>query len=124
MQARSANSQSVFYIPRHPADGRSTATASRNCAFLDGEWFIDINGNGRWDEEDIWLKLGTKGDQPVVGDWDGDGKDDIGIFGPSGLAMNGLWQPNQACRTRKTLCSPSGPRTYRAIPMKHPTHRG
>lgn len=49
--------------------------------FLDGEWFIDINGNGRWDEEDIWLKLGTRGDQPVVGDWDGDGKDDVGIFG-------------------------------------------
>jgi len=49
--------------------------------FLDGEWFIDINGNGRWDEQDIWMKLGTKQDQPVVGDWDGDGKDDIGVFG-------------------------------------------
>lgn len=49
--------------------------------FVDGEWFIDLNGNGRWDEEDIWLKLGTVGDQPVVGDWDGDGKDDVGIFG-------------------------------------------
>ncbi len=33
------------------------------------------------DETDIWLKLGTHGDQPVVGDWDGDGKDDAGIFG-------------------------------------------
>ena len=43
--------------------------------FLDGEWFIDINANGRWDENDIWLRLGKKGDQPVVGDWDGDGKD-------------------------------------------------
>lgn len=49
--------------------------------FLDGEWFVDINGNGRWDEEDIWIRLGKKGDQPVVGDWDGDGKDDIGVFG-------------------------------------------
>lgn len=49
--------------------------------FLDGEWFIDINGNGRWDEDDIWIRLGKKGDQPVVGDWDGDGKDDIGVFG-------------------------------------------
>ncbi len=49
--------------------------------FLDGEWFIDINGNGRWDEADIWLKLGSRGDQPVVGDWDGDGKDDAGVFG-------------------------------------------
>lgn len=49
--------------------------------FIDGEWFIDLNGNGRWDETDIWLKLGTHGDQPVVGDWDGDGKDDAGVFG-------------------------------------------
>lgn len=49
--------------------------------FVDGEWFIDINANGRWDEADIWLKLGARGDQPVVGDWDNDGKDDVGVFG-------------------------------------------
>jgi hypothetical protein len=47
-----------------------------------GEWFLDLNGNGRWDEEDLWAHLGTAEDLPVVGDWDGDGKDDIGIFGP------------------------------------------
>ena len=34
-----------------------------------------------WDEDDLWAKLGGEGDLPVVGDWDGDGKDDIGIFG-------------------------------------------
>jgi serine-aspartate repeat-containing protein C/D/E len=50
--------------------------------FLDGEWFLDANGNGRWDEHDLWAKLGAAGDRPVVGDWDGDGRDDIGIFGP------------------------------------------
>ncbi len=49
--------------------------------FKDGEWFVDLNGNGMWDEGDIWLKMGEKGDQPVAGDWDGDGKDDVGIFG-------------------------------------------
>ena len=51
--------------------------------FLDGIWFIDLNGNGVWDEGDLWIKLGTEGDLPVVGDWDGDGKTDIGIFGPA-----------------------------------------
>lgn len=51
--------------------------------YLDGEWFIDVNGNGHWDPEDLWAKLGTADDRPVVGDWDGDGKDDIGIFGPA-----------------------------------------
>ncbi len=30
----------------------------------------------------MWAKLGSKEDLPVIGDWDGDGKDDIGIFGP------------------------------------------
>jgi len=51
--------------------------------FIDGDWFIDANGNGVWDDADLWLKLGAKHDQPIVGDWDGDGKADIGIFGPS-----------------------------------------
>ncbi len=49
--------------------------------FKNGQWFIDLNGNGIWDEGDLWAKLGHEGDKPVVGDWDGDGKDDIGIFG-------------------------------------------
>jgi hypothetical protein len=51
--------------------------------FMDGLWFLDLDGNGLWDESDLWSKLGKKGDQPVAGDWDGDGKCDIGIFGPA-----------------------------------------
>jgi len=50
--------------------------------YLDGQWYIDLNGNGRWDSDDLWAELGDKADRPVTGDWDGDGKDDIGIFGP------------------------------------------
>ncbi len=50
-----------------------------------GEWFIDLNGNGYWDAEDLWAQLGSEEDLPVTGDWDGDGKDDIGIFGPEWL---------------------------------------
>ncbi|QDV43190.1 Serine-aspartate repeat-containing protein D precursor [Stieleria neptunia] len=49
--------------------------------YVAGQWFVDLNGNGVWDEGDLWILLGTAMDQPVVGDWDGDGKDDIGIFG-------------------------------------------
>jgi serine-aspartate repeat-containing protein C/D/E len=49
--------------------------------FHEGQWFIDLNGNGHWDKEDVWARLGHFGDHPVVGDWNGDGKDDIGVFG-------------------------------------------
>jgi len=49
--------------------------------YLDGDWFIDFNSNGEWDENDLFIRLGSKDDQPLVGDWDGDGKDDIGVFG-------------------------------------------
>ena len=49
--------------------------------YSNGQWFVDFNGNGVWDEGDLWLRMGTALDRPVVGDWDGDGKADIGIFG-------------------------------------------
>lgn len=51
--------------------------------YYQGHWFIDVNGNGIWDAEDLWAKLGGAFDLPVTGDWDGDGKDDIGIYGRS-----------------------------------------
>lgn len=59
-------------------DGSGTTKVG---VFIDGLWFLDINGSERWDENDFWAKLGKRGDQPVSGDWDGDGKTDIGIFG-------------------------------------------
>jgi len=48
-----------------------------------GHFFLDLNGNGVWDDEDLWARLGDEFDLPVTGDWNGDGKDDIGIFGPA-----------------------------------------
>lgn len=50
--------------------------------YVAGEWLVDLNGDGAWDEGDLWVQLGSDLDRPVIGDWDGDGKDDIGIFGP------------------------------------------
>ncbi len=49
--------------------------------FRAGQWFIDLNGNGVWDQDDLWARLGNEGDQPIVGDWDSDGKADIGVYG-------------------------------------------
>lgn len=61
-------------------DGNGTTDIG---VFFDGLWFLDLNGNGVWDDGDLWARLGKEGDQPVTGDWDGDGKTDLGIFGPA-----------------------------------------
>lgn len=49
--------------------------------FENGRWYLDRDGDGKWDSDDIMAELGTASDQPVSGDWDGDGKIDIGVFG-------------------------------------------
>ncbi|MEM1067592.1 MAG: SdrD B-like domain-containing protein [Planctomycetota bacterium] len=84
--------------------------------FVAGQWFVDINGNGRWDSSDLWIQLGTELDRPVVGDWDGDGKDDVGIFGrqwqydPERIPRDpGL--PDPANTRRRQMEDPSTPLT-------------
>jgi hypothetical protein len=64
-----------------------------------GQWFLDSNGNGKWDgtpKDTILGPFGSAGDLPVVGDWDGRGKAKIGVFRPSTgqwfLDMNGNGQ--------------------------------
>ncbi len=81
---KTVNTRSVFNLPgATPLTGDFNGDGVDELAlFLDGEWLLDVNGNGMWDNDDLWARLGTKQDLPVVGDWDGDGKDDIGIFGP------------------------------------------
>lgn len=78
--------------------------------YVGGQWFVDLNGNGRWDNGDLWIQLGSALDIPVVGDWDGDGKDDIGIFGrqwrqdPQRIQQDpGL--PDPANKRRRTFVS-------------------
>jgi hypothetical protein len=57
--------------------------------YRNGKWYIDYNGNGQWDSEDIYIDnadygIGAGG-IPVVGDFNGDGIDKIGLF------VNGVW---------------------------------
>jgi serine-aspartate repeat-containing protein C/D/E len=63
-----------------------------------GHWLLDMNGNGRWDEDDLWVFLGDESDLPVIGDWNGDGKDDVGIFGPAWAATIEHCRSQRACR--------------------------
>jgi hypothetical protein len=56
--------------------------------YRDGTWFLDLNGNGRWDGQPTDAKFrfgGVAGDIPLTGDWDGTGSDKAGIN------RNGIW---------------------------------
>ncbi len=48
--------------------------------FRDGQWRLDANGDGSWSEDDRTFQYGQAGDLPVVGDFDGDGVDEIGVY--------------------------------------------
>ena len=82
--------------------------------YRNGFWYLDIDGNGTWEREDLVAQLGSDTDQPVVGDWDGDGKDDIGIFGPRWLRDDeaiarepGLPNPDNDARLRPKNLPPA-----------------
>ena len=49
------------------------------------KFFIDQSGNGKWDGVgggDKVYTAGARGDTLVVGDWNGDGTDDLGAYRP------------------------------------------
>ncbi|WP_034432337.1 hypothetical protein [Candidatus Contendibacter odensensis] len=53
-----------------------------------GEWFVDLNGNRKWDgcvADGCYVGFGAPGDLPVAGDWHGTSVAKIGVF------RNGQW---------------------------------
>jgi hypothetical protein len=74
-----------------------------------GEWFLDLDGNGAFDGCGIDICLtnfGRSGMRPVVGDWYGTGKTNIGVYEPwTGTWHlddgNGTWDD---CESTVDLC--------------------
>ncbi len=66
--------------------------------FIDGIWYLDMNGNWQWDGEGVDVRgvfgVGIPNAVPVTGDWNGDGKTKIGIYadGIWYLDLNSNWQ--------------------------------
>ncbi len=48
--------------------------------FRNGEWLLDINGDGVFDAGDKTVQFGQAGDVPIVGDWNGTGSIKLGLF--------------------------------------------
>jgi len=67
--------------------------------FRNGYWYIDMNGDRAWSGVgsglDVIYNFGIAGDKPVVGDWNGDGFDSIGVVRNADwyldLNGNGVW---------------------------------
>jgi murein DD-endopeptidase MepM/ murein hydrolase activator NlpD len=94
----------TYYYRSYAKNSAGTGWASSTVAFTttmlsngvdklgnykgNGIWALDYNGNGKWDGTSIdrLYAFGSSTDQPVVGDWNGDGKDDLGNY-----KGNGIW---------------------------------
>jgi protocatechuate 3,4-dioxygenase beta subunit len=48
--------------------------------FREGHWTLDVDGDGKWTDDDRTVRFGHRRDAAVVGDWDGDGLDDLGVY--------------------------------------------
>jgi hypothetical protein len=53
--------------------------------FRNGEWHLDLDGDGLFTKVDRYADFGRKGDIPIAGDWNRDGIDELGVY------RNGEW---------------------------------
>lgn len=76
-------------------DPATVSSGLEGGVFRSGLWAIDSNHNWQWDASDQYTPLGRTGDQPVYGDFDGDGTSEMGIFRDGhwsiDLNHNGEW---------------------------------
>ena len=73
LKADSSN-RLTFPVKAFVSDNRSFSHLGM---FREGRWLIDFNRDGSVDEE---FDFGNSGDQPLTGDWNGDGICDVGVW--------------------------------------------
>lgn len=83
LKAVAGGAGSFFTLTVQPG---AALLSSRIGIYRSGEFATD-NGNLRWDGvgPDTYTYFGQAGDLPLVGDWDGDGKESLAVY------RNGLW---------------------------------
>jgi YD repeat-containing protein len=83
-----------------PVSGNWTGSATTKIGiFASGAWYLDTNGNGVWDDvpaDSIYtFGDGLSGAVSVMGDWNGTGTTEIGVFADGAWYLdtngNGLW---------------------------------
>jgi hypothetical protein len=102
-------SPGTYIQPLAFADAQGQATivnddaplaADRLAVFRNGVWFLDTNGDGSAEERTV--QFGLAGDTPVLGDFNGDGRVDLGVVRHNpqtglldwylDLAGDGVWE--------------------------------
>ena len=69
------------FIERAVEDVGGTLSDFLRVSALDrASTILDTNGNNMLDGQDKVVQLGGPGDHPVVGDWNGDGRDETGVY--------------------------------------------
>jgi hypothetical protein len=54
---------------------------------ITGQFILDTDGNGVIDSRDTTFYFGLAGDRIVIGDWNGDGRDKVGVFRDNGFGV-------------------------------------
>lgn len=85
-------------------DGFDEIGTHRNFGGTTGLFIQDVNGNGVWDPGagDRLFAFGNGTDTPIIGDWNGDGRDEIGVHRGNLFILdfngNGVWDPGAGDR--------------------------
>ena len=69
-----------------PITGDWNGNGIRSIGYFNaGHWQFDVNGDGRFTQQDATAAFGREGDLPLVGDFDGDGIEEIAVY------RSGVW---------------------------------